>query len=154
MTILRRPALSPDGSQIAFSHQGDIWMVGRDGGKSVRLTIHEGYESYPAWSPDGQRLAFTSTRNGNNDIFTIRPDGSEIRQLTWHSGNDNFPVWLGTDSILFSTNRLYASVEWEDEIYAAGASGGTPVRRLGALGEMAAASPDGRYIAFVRGACR
>ncbi|NNF35568.1 MAG: hypothetical protein HKN68_15790, partial [Saprospiraceae bacterium] len=70
-TIIRHPALNSDGSALAFSYQGDIWTVPTTGGKAVRLTIHEAYESEPQWSPDGTHILFTSARNGNNDLYTI-----------------------------------------------------------------------------------
>ena len=54
--LLRYPALNADGSQLAFSYQGDIWTVPADGGVARRLTIHESYERFPQWSPDGQQL--------------------------------------------------------------------------------------------------
>lgn len=154
INILVQPSLSPDGSQLAFSHQGDVWTVSANGGRATRLTIHEGYESYPSWSPDGSHIAFNSARNGGYDVYTITSDGRDLKQLTHHSARDNRPTWHGNDSILFSTSRNYVQLEWEDEIHAVAANGGTPVRRLSALGEMAVASPDGRYIAFVRGGCR
>ncbi|MCK4429855.1 MAG: PD40 domain-containing protein, partial [Candidatus Aminicenantes bacterium] len=65
----RYPAISPDGKQIAFSYMEDLWMVSSEGGKAVRLTDHVAYDREPIWSPDGQWLAFTSNRKGNNDVF-------------------------------------------------------------------------------------
>ncbi|MGB6035270.1 MAG: hypothetical protein WBG42_03305, partial [Cryomorphaceae bacterium] len=59
---LRYPAISPDGSKIAFAYQGDIYTVSISGGEAKRLTIHEAYESEPIWSPDGKSLAFSSMR--------------------------------------------------------------------------------------------
>ena len=48
--IVRFPSLSPDGSKISFSYQGDIWTMLASGGTARRLTIHESYESKPQWS--------------------------------------------------------------------------------------------------------
>ncbi|MDH5467202.1 MAG: DPP IV N-terminal domain-containing protein, partial [Candidatus Aminicenantes bacterium] len=64
----RCPAISPDGKQIAFSYMGDLWMVSASGGKAIRLTDHVAYDREPVWSPDGQWLAFTSNREGNNNV--------------------------------------------------------------------------------------
>ena len=52
---MRYPAISPDGSQIAFSYKGDLYKVNADGGKAVRLTTHDAFDSNPVWSPDGGR---------------------------------------------------------------------------------------------------
>jgi len=41
------PSLSPDGSQVAFSYQGDIWITSVNDDFARRLTIHESYESHP-----------------------------------------------------------------------------------------------------------
>ncbi|MFT5596125.1 MAG: tricorn protease, partial [Flammeovirgaceae bacterium] len=65
---LRYPAISPDGSMIAFAYQGDIYTVSLAGGEAKRLTIHEAYESQPIWSPDGKYIAFSSMRYGNKDV--------------------------------------------------------------------------------------
>ena len=106
-TILRHPALSPDGSNLAFSYQGDIWTVPTTGGKASRLTIHEAYESQPQWSPDGNRILFTSERNGNGDIYTINADGSDLKRITHHSAGDGSGSWNGNNSIYFSNTSLY-----------------------------------------------
>jgi len=102
----RFPAISPEGDVIAFSYMGDLWTVPVTGGKATQLTNHSAYEREPIWSPDGQWIAFTSDRMGNNDVYLIRATGGTARQLTFHSGND-----VATDFspdgawIIFSSNR-------------------------------------------------
>ena len=149
--FVRHPSVSPDGQQVAFSFQGDLWTVPADGGRAVRLTVHEGYDGHPFWSPDGTRLAFTSDRYGNDDVYVMDAAGSSPVRLTHHSTDDVATDYTGTGAILFSTSRTYQQAEWEDEIYTVSVEGGTPDRRLDAVGQEATASPDGRFIAFRRG---
>ncbi|MCW9707520.1 S41 family peptidase [Fodinibius salsisoli] len=148
----RFPSVSPDGSKIAFSYQGDIWTVPQNGGQAIRLTIHEAYESRPRWSPDGQKIAFISDRHGNDDLFVMDASGRNIKRLTYHSTSDELTGWThDSQQLLFTTNRLYNQVEWEPEIHTVAAEGGTPNRFFDAFGLMASMSPDGRFIVFVRG---
>ncbi len=51
------PRLSPDGAMVAFSYQGEIWTAPRTGGTMTLLTASEGFDTEPAWSPDGKRIA-------------------------------------------------------------------------------------------------
>jgi len=149
--FLRHPAVSPDGQQVAFSLQGDLWTVPTGGGRAVRLTVHEGYDSHPLWSPDGSQLVFTSGRQGNDDVYVMGADGSSPTRLTYHSTDDVATDVTDRGTVLFSTSRTYQQAEWEGEIYEASTRGGTPDRRLSALGGEAAESPDGRFIVFRRG---
>jgi len=151
--LLRTPAISPDGQQVAFSFQGDIWKMNINGTDLRRLTIHEAYETSPVWSPNGEQIAFTGSRYGNEDVFVILADGGIPKRLTHHSSGDEVTGWSG-DQILFTTRRAFRQVEWDAEIYAVSPSGGTPERVLDAVGGMPVASPNGRFIAFTRGACR
>lgn len=153
ITLTRTPAISPDGKTVAFSYQGDIWSM-NIGEAPRRLTIHEAYESEPVFSPDGQSIAFTSRRFGNDDVYKIALEGGAAERLTFHSASDRPSDWTEDGDILFGTRRAFAQIEWDDEVYSIGANGGTPSRLLDALGGMATASPNGKWIAFVRGSCR
>ncbi|MDP3583282.1 MAG: S41 family peptidase [Ignavibacteria bacterium] len=149
--LLRFPALNNNGSLIAFSFQGDIWTVPVAGGKATRLTIHEAYEAYPKFSLDGKQIAFSGARYGNNDLFVIQTDGGTPKRLTYHSAVDNISNWSNDGNILFSTNREFNQIERPMEIYSISSKGGTEWRVLDAVGFEPIASPDGRFIAFVRG---
>ncbi len=148
------PALSPDGTQVAFSYQGDIWTVSAGGGISRRLTIHESYESSPQWSADGRRIAFQGSRWGNNDIYVMTADGGRPNRLSFHSAGDTEPQWLADGSIIFSSRRGFVQVERESEIHMISSQGGTPARILDATALSPIATPDGKTLVFVRGNCR
>jgi len=152
-SLLRFPALAPDGQSLAFAYQGDIF-ISTQGQAPRRLTIHEAYESHPLFSPSGDSLAFISNRYGSKDIFVMPASGGTPRRLTFHSASDNLSDWSRQGHLLFSSNRNYRQVEWNSEIHHVAAQGGTPQRLLGALGSEAVSSPNGRLLAFTRGSCR
>lgn len=149
--LLRFPAINHNGSLIAFSYQGDIWTASASGGIANRLTIHEGYEANPVFSPDGKYIAFSGARFGNNDLFKIPVEGGTPVRLTYHSAGDNISSWNQLDKILFSTNREYRQIERPSEVYGISPNGGTESRELNAVGFDPVYSPNGRFIAFVRG---
>ena len=152
--IVRFPSLSPDGSQISFSYQGDIWTMPVSGGIARRLTIHESYESKPQWSSDGKQILFQGNRFGNNDLFVIDANGSVPKRLTHHSTNDGDARWGIDGEIIFNTRRAFQQVEREQEIHSVNKNGGTPHRIMDAVGLMPSPSPDGNYIMFIKGNCR
>jgi len=104
---LRTPSVSPDGSRIAFTHGGQIWLMPATGGEARSLTSDQFYSHRPVWSPDGQRLAFASKRHGNDDVFVMPAAGGPVTRLTHHSAND-VPQAFTPDGkeVLFASNRL------------------------------------------------
>nr|WP_240956999.1 amidohydrolase family protein [Pseudopontixanthobacter vadosimaris] len=74
--------VSPDGRTLAFSVLGDIYTMPISGGTPRRIAEGLAWEVQPRFSPDGQRLAFTSDRGGGDNIWIMNRDGSDARQVT------------------------------------------------------------------------
>lgn len=78
--LIRCPTLSPDGRSVVVSaeenHNRDIWIHQVDRPVKIRLTSHERVETWPIWSPRGDRVAFSSGRSGGRDLYVMPADGS------------------------------------------------------------------------------
>jgi Tol biopolymer transport system component len=84
----------------------DIYAMNSDGSARHRLTLDEGRDEQPAWSPDRDRIAFVSDRSGNEDIYVMNSDGSDVTQLTFDDASDVDPSWSNDgDLIVFSSRR-------------------------------------------------
>jgi len=103
---MRYPAISPDGTQVAFSYQGDIYKVSVVGGQATRLTTNDAYESNPIWSPDGQKIAFVSDRfNFNKDIFVMPSSGGTAKRLTTHTATEKpYAFTIDGKFVVFSSH--------------------------------------------------
>ncbi len=155
VTFARHPAPSPDGSLIAFSWRGDVWVAPSGGGQAHRLTANPAADRYPVWSRDGKLLAFASSRYGNLDVFVMPADGSAPPTRLTHASVDDVPVDFSPDGgqVLF-VSRRDESVRWMPALYLVPVSGGTPRLAQDALGRWAAYSPAGDALAFVRGSTK
>jgi Tol biopolymer transport system component len=81
------PALSPDEKTVAVSRvdllagtASDIWLINLERGTQIRLTDDPASDSYPAWSPAGDRITFVSTRNGQTSIYVKLSNGSAVEE--------------------------------------------------------------------------
>lgn len=101
------PCLTPDGSSLVFSHQGDLWSVDSNGGLAQRMTAMEGNESRPRISPDGKWLAFSSDMYGNEDVYLMPMGGGAIVRLTYHQGFDHVDSWSWDSKYIYLTSDRY-----------------------------------------------
>lgn len=123
---------------------GNIWRMDTDGTNGVQLTTLGG--DLPAISPDGTKIVFSSSRDGNEEIYVMNADGTGQTRLTSDPAGDSTPAWSpdGT-TIAFGSDRTGA---WQ--IFTM-ASDGTNVVRLTSTStseEAPAYSPDGTRIVF------
>ncbi|SKB39200.1 C-terminal processing protease CtpA/Prc, contains a PDZ domain [Parapedobacter luteus] len=146
----RYPAISPDGSTIAFTYKGDLYRVPASGGRATQLTFHSAHDFMPVWSKDGQKIAFASDRYGNFDVFVMAAEGGEASRLTYHS-NDEFPYTFSADgsAILFGGNRQdlashrqYPTAS-QPELYSVPVTGGRVQLLLTTPAEYVQVSKDG-----------
>jgi Tol biopolymer transport system component len=87
------PRWSPNGMQIAFERNGDIYVM-EVNGMNVRALTHDGKNQSPTWSPDGSKIAFVSFKNAKcgitltdapafctSELYVMNADGSNVRLL-------------------------------------------------------------------------
>ncbi|MCH8977734.1 MAG: PD40 domain-containing protein [Armatimonadetes bacterium] len=142
------------GTKIVFMSQrddsfGEIYVMNTDGSRQTRLTDSYGYDYDPAFSPDGSKIAFTSSRHWENDVFTMNADGTGLTRLTdsYHqlsSGSAAFS--LDGSQIVFEALR-----DGNSEIYVMNADGSGQARLTNHpfTDSDPAFSPDGSKIAFM-----
>ena len=161
------PALSPDGTKVAF-HAGDpidmlsweIYVLDLVTGEEIQLTDNRVLDGHPDWSPDGSRLVFgTFSDVGGNpsgaaDIVVLSINGTGFTRLTDSPWEDNDPEWSpdGT-KIAFKSTRL-TQEHAREEIFVMNADG-SQVQRLTTTASWQSDhdpswSPDGLTIAFSR----
>lgn len=78
--------------RIAFVRAGDIYTVTATGTGLTRLTT-TGNNANPAWSADGQRIAFDSTRTGGGDVYVMQADGTGVQRITVGAAREQNPTW-------------------------------------------------------------
>ena len=147
----RTPDISPDGKTVVFSYLGDVWTVDVAGGVARPVTMHPAHDINPVFSPDGNTLAFSSNRHGTYDVFVVSAQGGRPRRLTTDSADDMVVGWTPDGkNVLFTSNRDPAFPHTLG-LYTVPVTGGQTHRVPTSEGKQACYSPDGRYLAYVRG---
>jgi WD40 repeat protein len=130
----------------------EIFTVNPDGSDERVLTRNLVTDGDPAFSPDGQKIAFNSTRDGDSEIYSMNVDGTDVRRLTTSPGTDRQPTWSPDGSrIVFHSGRDRnpdGSINFE--VYMMNADGSDQRNLTNSPGQDAVPSwsPDGTRIAF------
>lgn len=154
----QQPAWSPDGNWIVFTSNRDgnqeVYIMRSDGSEVRNLTSNAASDFAPTWFSVPRFLglstedwiAFTSTRDGNQEIYRVRPDGTGLTNLTNNSANDYAPAGFAGGTLLaFVTDR-----NGNAEVYTMTSGGGTPanITNNPAQDLDPAFDPSGRWVAF------
>lgn len=89
------PAVSADGSKVAYEHDRDIWIMDADGSNPRPVTTDGARREdlQPAFSPDGARIAFYGITSTSREIYTINTDGTGLTPLTDSPAQEEQPAW-------------------------------------------------------------
>lgn len=135
-------------SQITFVYGDDVWVAPKSGGIAIKLSSPEGSESYPRFSPNGSKIAYTANYNGNNDVYVIDTNGGIPKRLTYHGMNDRVLGWAPDGkSVLFASSRESGRQRY-NQFYTVSTENGKINKLPVPYGEYASFSPDGKSIAY------
>ncbi|MEJ0056417.1 MAG: hypothetical protein WDN75_12655 [Bacteroidota bacterium] len=144
--LLSQPAVSAN--NIAFIYAEDLWVANADGSQPKRLTVDEGVESNPMFSPDGKWIAFSAQYDGNTDVFIIPVEGGIPTRLTWHPGADNAKGFTPDGkSVLFTSQRAVFTNRYA-QLFTVPVTGAFPTPLEIPNAFHASYSPDGKSMAY------
>jgi uncharacterized repeat protein (TIGR01451 family) len=143
------------------SGNADIWAMYADGAAAVNITANAACDRFPAWSPDGSKIAFASNRDrfgsscgGNMEIYVMDADGTDVTRITTAPYSDVQPTWSPDGSRLAYSSQTRPS---RFHLFTTASTGlGTPVKLTQKACNDASRgcspdwSPDGSTLAFVR----
>ncbi len=142
----RRPCVTPDGAQLLFAWQGDIWSADLANGAARRVTLHPAHDDYPLVSSDGLWLVFASDRDGAPCLYKQPVAGGPAEQLTFYEADD-VPQAISPDGqVLFVSRRGQ-----HRNLYTVPLSGGTPQQLTWSGASFGVFTPDQSGLVFGRG---
>ena len=151
------PALSPDEKRVAVSRvdlqagtSSDIWTIDLERGTQLRLTTDPASDVFPSWSPNGDRVAFLSTRNGLTSIYQKSANGAAVEESLVSSAElKQNPTW-SPDGQYIIYSQLNAKTN--TDVYLLSLSGDRKPEILlqtNFVDAHARFSPNGRWIAYM-----
>lgn len=155
-SIALTPRWSPDATKIAFTcfapfrgaTSAQICIYSAASNRLITFPRYRGTNSSPAWSPDGEQLAFMSSQNGDPEIYIVDSGGARLHRITFSAGVNTSPAWNPKTGkqLVFVSDR-----GGEPVLYLANADG-TDVQKID-MPDMGyvidpAWSPNGQLLAF------
>jgi serine/threonine protein kinase len=148
---IQNPAMSPDGSTVAFSrmidYNTDIWLLDVKHGRLSRFTSDAAPDQYPLWSPDGSRIVFSSIRGSGFSLFEKPSSGTSAEELLLTGPGAHIATDWSRDGqfllyhVLEKTNYDIWAMRLDDRKP-------FPVARTEFNERDGQLSPDGRWVAY------
>jgi len=152
MRLVNHPCPTPDGKQVVFGWNGDIWLAPTTGGSATVLTSHPAKDDQPSVSPDGRTVAFVSDREGSPQIFLMPLAGGATKQVTFHTGGYRLLGWTADGKKLLA--QVIRDHDWTrnpDRMVLVDPNTRKRDELLfDAAGKDGSLSPDGNTVLFVR----
>jgi TolB protein len=151
------PALSPDGTSIAFASNRngywDLYLLDLQSGQTIRLTDTPAFDAAPSWSPDGVWLVYESYVDGNLQLLiqSVKNPNQPVIRLTQDTASDFFPAWSPNPGrkIAFVSNRSGENEIWIANLDLAGNARYSMVsQNAGTLISHPAWSTDGQLLSW------
>ncbi len=111
----RFPSIHDD--TIVFTAEGDLWIVGTEGGPARRLTTHHGTESHAAISPDGTTLAFSAQYEGPTEVYTMPLAGGPPERRTYWGERCLVVGWTPGGQVIYNTRHYSALPNTQLAVY-------------------------------------
>jgi serine/threonine-protein kinase len=148
----RAPRFSPDGKRVAVGivDEGkyDIWVYELEHGPLTRLTF-EGHNYYPVWTPDGERVAFSSNRAGTRDLYWKQADGSGAAEPLLIAEFAQYEIFFSPDGKLLVYREMHPDTGRDIWILPLeGERKPQPVLQTSFSECTPMLSPDGRWLAY------
>jgi TolB protein len=89
------------------NHHEEIFTLGIDGSDLRRITDNNFWDLYPAWSPDGSRVAFLSQRDSSLGIYVMNADGGDVRPLYDSSSHEADIDWMGGQIVFTKDSSIW-----------------------------------------------
>ena len=118
------------GDLITFVAGDDVWLAPADGGRAWRLSADGAQASYPRFSRDGTRIAWTSWRDGNPEVYAVDAEGSDAARLTfWGDPQTRVTGWTADGEVLAITAAGQQAPKYR-RVFAVPGLGDAPPRLL------------------------
>ncbi len=147
-----RPAFSPDGARLAYTYwrtglNNDIWILSKEGTDPYQLTTDPSNEDYPSWLPDGNTVAFLSSRRGHLTLWATAVQGGQEKLLA-DAGTGIDAARVSPDGNWIAYNSRSGGTTTNIWVARMDGTDARPLTKDLELAGFPSWSPDSQYVAF------
>jgi eukaryotic-like serine/threonine-protein kinase len=150
------PSFSADDKQVAVrrsdpqANNSDIWLIDLERGVPIRFTTDLGIDNFPTWSPDGSRIAFISTRNGQTSIYQKSSSGAGAEEALITSAELKYNPQWSPDGHFILYGQINATTNVDLLLLPlSGERKPQPFLQTSFIEAQPRFSPDGRWVAYI-----